>query len=158
MKRKIFNKYSIFILFIIVNFIIVIILANITSKDSKMEDDFTGGEFVPEMFVYVSGDKGWIQEVNFRGKYSVSLGQLLTTTIEKNVVNAIKSDLGLVVDKNNWPKDGIKLEIENIELIGNSYQTNAVEFYVVVPDFNKRYHTSINLEKDPNEISIKSAT
>ena len=93
---------------------------------------------------------------NYRNKYKVALGNMLTTKMEKSIINSIKSDISSITNGKNWPKEGYEIKLSNIRLIDDGYDLSAVEFNAAVDQVKRRYNIKVVLNKNPNTIDIKT--
>ena len=150
MKKRIITA----LLFIII--ISVLLFFYLLNKPAPADKNFTGGEAITSRFIYVSGSQGWNQKVNYRNKYKVALGNMLTTKMEEGIINSIKSDISSITGGKNWPKGGYEIKLSNIRLIDDGYDLSAVEFDAAVDQGKRRYHIKVVLNKNPNTIDIKT--
>lgn len=153
MKKRSITIASLFI--IIVSILLFFYLLNKPKLESS-DVTFTGGGVAINRFIYVSSRQGWNQKVNYRNKYKVALGNMLTTKMEKSIINSIKSDISSITNGKNWPKEGYEIKLSNIRLIDDGYDLSAVEFDAAVDQVKRRYHIKVVLNKNPNTIDIKT--
>jgi hypothetical protein len=150
MKKRIITA----LLFIIITS--ALLFFYLLNEPAPTDKNFTGGEAITSRFIYVNGSQGWNQKVNYRNKYKVALGNMLTTKMEKSIINSIKSDISSITNGKNWPKEGYEIKLSNIRLIDDGYDLSAVEFDAVVDQVKRRYHIKVVLNKNPNTIDIKT--
>ena len=134
----------------------ILLFFYLLDRPAPADKNFTGGETLTSRFIYVSGSQGWNQKVNYRNKYKVALGNMLTTKMEKNIINSIKSDISSITNDKNWSKEGYEIKLSNIRLIDDGYDLSAVEFDAAVDQVKRRYHIKVVLNKNPNTIDIKT--
>ena len=154
-RKKIFIIAGVIItLFIVLMFITV--LNNSNNKTVEHYDGFTGGDYTPSKFATVNAKKGWNQPVVFLNK-TFTLGEFLTLKIENDVVNYVKTDLSKYVTDDQWPKDGVILEIDNIIINESSYDIKYIEFNITVKDTNYKYKARVRFDKNTaQDVMIKS--
>ncbi len=150
MKKRIITA----LLFIIITS--ALLFFYLLNEPAPTDKNFTGGEAITSRFIYVSGSQGWNQKVNYRNKYKVALGNMLTTKMEKSIINSIKSDISSITNGKNWPKEGYEIKLSNIRLIDDGYDLSAVEFDAAVDQVKRRYRIKVVLNKNPNTIDIKT--
>lgn len=156
-RKKIFIITGVIIaLFIVLIFMMV--FNNSRNKDKIIEryEGFTGGDYIPPKFVMVNPKGGWNQPVVFLNK-TFTLGEFLTLKIENDVVNYVKTDLSKYVTDDQWPKDGVILEIDNIIINESSYDIKYIEFNITVKDTNYKYKARVRFDKNTaRDVMIKS--
>lgn len=132
-------------------------LLNHNSPKQRHPEGFTGGEYKPKHFVYISGSRGWNQPVSV-GKYSVTLGSMLTTNNQRLIVHLIKSKLLETLRDEEWGQEGIEVIIENIRIAKSENMTNdTLEFDVVINNSSRKYLISVDFSHNPDKITIHSA-
>lgn len=152
MKKRIITA----LLFIVITSILLFFYLLNKPKSESSDVTFTGGDVAINRFIYVSGRQGWNQKVNYRNKYKVALGNMLTTKMEESIINSIKSDISSITGGKNWPREGYEIKLSNIQLIDDGYDLSAVEFDAVVDQVKRKYHIKVVLNKNPNTIDIKT--
>lgn len=129
-------------------------LLNDSNSKQKHPEGFTGGEYKPDYFVYISGSRGWNQPVNV-GKYSVTLGSMLTTGNQRLIAHLIKSQLLETVRDDTWKQEGVEVVIENIKTIKGKHMTNdIIEFDANINSVSKKYLIRIDFSHNPDKITI----
>lgn len=152
-KRKILIIAGLIIVFIIG--LLLFIFNNSNKENINHYEGFTGGDYTPAGFIAVDGEKGWNQPVKFINK-SFTLGQFLTTKIEADTVNYVKSDLTNYISSNQWPKSGIILEIDNIVLEESGYSINHIDFDINVRSVDYKYKARVKFDKNvAREVMVK---
>lgn len=152
MKKRIITA----LLFIVITSILLFFYLLNKPEPENSDVTFTGGGVTINRFIYVSSRQGWNQKVNYRNKYKATLGNMLTTKMEKSIINSIKSDISSITGGKNWPKEGYEIKLSNIRLIDDGYDLSAVEFDAVVDQVKRKYHIKVVLNKNPNTIDIKT--
>ena len=140
MKKRIITAF----LFITITSILLFFY--LLDRPAPADKNFTGGETLTSRFIYVSGSQGWNQKVNYRNKYKVALGNMLTTKMEKNIINSIKSDISSITNGKNWPKEGYEIKLSNIRLIDDGYDLSAAR--------NRLLHRNHPVRKLPRTFSL----
>ena len=136
--------------------VLIVLFFYLINKPAPADESFTGGEALVNRFIYVSGSQGWNQKISYRKKHTITLGNLLTTKMEENIINSIKSDISSIANGKNWPREGYEIKLSNIQLIDDGYDLSAVEFNAAVDQVKRKYHIRIVLNKNPNTIDIKT--
>ena len=152
MKKRIITA----LLFIVTTSILLFFYLLNRPEPENSDVTFTGGDVTINRFIYVSSRQGWNQKLNYRNKYKVALGNMLTTKMEEGIINSIKSDISSITNDKNWPKEGYEIKLSNIRLIDDGYDLSAVEFDAAVDQVKRRYHIKVVLNKNPNTIDIKT--
>lgn len=153
-KKKILIIIGLIVIFIIGS--LFLIFNNSNKENIDHYEGFTGGDYTPPNFITIDGKKGWNQTVKFINK-NFTLGEFLTLKIENQVVDYIKSDLMKYIPNDQWPKDGIILEIDNIALNESSYSIKYIEFDIKAKNTDYQYKARVKFDKNiAQEVMIKS--
>lgn len=152
-KKKILIIAGLIIVFIIG--LLLLIFNNSNKENINHYEGFTGGDYTPAGFIAVDGKKGWNQPVKFINK-QFTLGQFLTTKIEADTVNYVKSDMTNYISSDQWPKSGIILEIDNIVIEESGYSINHIDFDINVRSADYKYKARVKFDKNiAQEVMVK---